>query len=147
MIPTSDLSSTPSTRPMTPERPLSRSSSPMPHAEPQPTPSQRGWFSGWMLPKSASRARQKWMSIEEVRKGTVIGTHNVVNTDISNGFIEFSDMTLRIPGMPFTVHLGDYMVGRPVQYCCVSKDLSKLYWCVIFTLVDDAMAEILAKRD
>jgi hypothetical protein len=38
------------------------------------------------------------MSIEEVRKGTVIGTHNVVNTDISNGFIEFSDMTLRIPG-------------------------------------------------
>jgi len=46
--------------------------------------------------------------------------------------------------MPFTVPLGDYMVGRPVQYCCVSRDLSKFYWCVVFTMMDDAVAESLA---
>jgi len=144
MIPPANLPGTPSTRPATPERSPSRPSSPVSQTTLQHIPSPWGWFRGWNIPKSASKARQQWMSNEDVRKETIIGTTNVVNTDISNGFIDFSDMTLRIPRMPFTVPLGDYMVGRPVQYCCVSRDLSKFYWCVVFTMMDDAVAESLA---
>lgn len=58
----------------------------------------RGWF-GLGSTLSPAKARQQWMSNEEVRKGTVIGSSNVISTDFSNGFIDFKDLSLRIPGM------------------------------------------------
>ncbi|KAF9512759.1 hypothetical protein BS47DRAFT_1297238 [Hydnum rufescens UP504] len=97
---------------------------------------EKSWFSfGPSL--DPRRARHKFYSNEDVRRETIIGSNNILSIDMNNGFLDFRDLSLRIPGMPFNVGLGPYMNGRPVQYCCMSRDKTKVYWCVVFTLMED----------
>jgi len=97
---------------------------------------EKSWFSfGASL--DPRRARHKFYSNEDVRRETIIGENNILSIDMNNGFLDFRDLSLRIPGMPFSVGLGSYMNGRPVQYCCMSRDKTKVYWCVVFTLMED----------
>jgi len=93
----------------------------------------RGWFGSVLTP---SQARHKWFTDKEVRRETIINSDCVLTSDLHNGFIDFKDLSLRIPGFPITVPLGQYMQGRPVQYCCLSRDRKKLFWCVVFTIVE-----------
>ncbi|KAF8322730.1 hypothetical protein DL93DRAFT_2223608 [Clavulina sp. PMI_390] len=101
-------------------------------------PQESSW-GGWFGSSKVSRpqARQKWFSDKEVRQETVLrGNDYVITTDLQNGFMDFKDMSLRMSGLPWPIRLGPYMKGRPVQYCCVSRDRKKLYWSVIFTIVE-----------
>jgi len=96
----------------------------------------KGWFGTYPAMTSA-QARQKWYSEKEIRKETIIkGSDYVITTDLQNGFMDFKDMSLRMSGLPFAVSLGPFMKGRPVQYCCTSRDRKKLFWCVVFTIVE-----------
>lgn len=56
----------------------------------------KGWF-GTYAPPSRAELRQKWFSDENVRKETVIG-NECITTDWRNGFMEFKNLSLNIPG-------------------------------------------------
>jgi len=106
----------------------------VPSSRPQ-TPEQT-WF-GFGSPLDARKARHRFYSNKDVRSETIIGENNLISVDMNNGFVDFRDLSLKIPGMPFSVGLGPYMNGRPIQYCCMSRDKTKVYWCVVFTLMED----------
>lgn len=55
----------------------------------------RGWFGSALTP---SYARYKWFTDKEVRQQTMIGSDCVITSDLHNGFIDFKDLSLRIPG-------------------------------------------------
>lgn len=56
----------------------------------------RGWL-GSQAYENPAKARQHWFSDPEVRKETVIG-HDCITTDLQNGFMDFKDMSMRLPG-------------------------------------------------
>lgn len=140
------------------------------YAPPSPV---KGWF-GTYPAATPAEARQKWFTDRGVRKETVIGSE-CITTDLQNGFLDFKDLSLRIPGKldnisagpplvnrssfrfpfhhtPWAIHEGYVtgsvalssahdqprnFIGRPVQYCCTSRDRTKVYWVVVFTIVED----------
>ena len=72
-----------------------------PGGDPNPPP--RGWFSAG-VPLKQHEARWQWFGDKEVRAETVVGDVMKIGADFSNGFIDFGDLTLRIPGalcLPF----------------------------------------------
>lgn len=68
------------------------------YAPPSPV---KGWF-GTYPAATPAEARQKWFTDREVRKETVIGSE-CITTDLQNGFLDFKDLSLRIPGTLGTI--------------------------------------------
>lgn len=91
----------------------------------------------WFRPWAPDAARARWFANEEIRRTTNISPSDIITTDFNNGFIDFRDLTLSIPRMPFTIPLSHYMLGRPVQYVCMSRHDRQVFWCVVFTIVED----------
>ncbi|CAE6464862.1 unnamed protein product [Rhizoctonia solani] len=80
------------------------------------------------------QARKKYFSSSAVRKRMRIEPTDVITTDFRNSFIDFRDLSLAVPGIPFKINLGRHMVGRPTQYVCRSRTGTE-YWAIVFTIL------------
>ncbi|KAH7344849.1 hypothetical protein B0J17DRAFT_637098 [Rhizoctonia solani] len=78
--------------------------------------------------------RKKYFSSSEARKQTHIEPTDVITTDFRNSFIDFRDLSLAVPGIPFKIDLSRHMVGRPTQYVCRSRT-GIVYWAIVFTIL------------
>ncbi|KAF8680194.1 hypothetical protein RHS04_04395 [Rhizoctonia solani] len=78
--------------------------------------------------------RKKYFSSPVVRKQIRIEPTDVITTDFRNSFINFRDLSLAVPGIPFKIDLGRHMVGRPTQYVCRSRTGIE-YWSIVFTIL------------
>ncbi|CAE6477345.1 unnamed protein product [Rhizoctonia solani] len=78
--------------------------------------------------------RKKYFSSPEARKQTRIEPTDIITTDFRNSFIDFRDLSLAVPGIPFKVDLSRHMMGRPAQYVCRSRT-GAVYWAIVFTIL------------
>jgi hypothetical protein len=91
------------------------------------------------LPKSldvpeAPQARKRYFSSPTTRKQMRIVPTDVITTDFRNSFIDFRNLSLAVPGIPFNIDLGRHMAGRPTQYVCRSRAGIE-YWVIVFTIL------------
>ncbi|QRW05530.1 hypothetical protein RhiLY_04529 [Ceratobasidium sp. AG-Ba] len=86
--------------------------------------------------KNDPKLRKKHFSSVQVRKDTRIDPADTITTIFHNSFIDFRDLTLTVPGLPFRIELGKYMVDRPAQYVCRDRE-DKVFWAVVFTILRD----------
>ncbi|KAG9104100.1 hypothetical protein FRC06_005404 [Ceratobasidium sp. 370] len=82
------------------------------------------------------KSRKKYFSSPHARKATRIDPSDVITTIFHNSFIDFRDLSLTVPGMPFRVELSKYMVGRPAQYVCRDRE-GEVFWAIVFTILRD----------
>ncbi|KAG8721602.1 hypothetical protein FRC08_011792 [Ceratobasidium sp. 394] len=82
------------------------------------------------------RSRKKHFSSPLARKAVRIDPSDVITTIFHNSFIDFRDLSLTVPGLPFRIELGKYMVGRPAQYVCRDRE-GKIFWAIVFTILWD----------
>jgi hypothetical protein len=82
------------------------------------------------------KERKKYFSSVAARKNTRIEPTDVITTDFRNSFIDFQDLSLAVPRIPFKIDLTRYMVGRPTQYVCRSRS-GVVYWAIVFTILKD----------
>ncbi|CUA76853.1 hypothetical protein RSOLAG22IIIB_02329 [Rhizoctonia solani] len=80
------------------------------------------------------KERKKYFSSPEARKQTRIEPTDVITTDFRNSFIDFRDLSLAVPGIPFKIDLSRHMVERPTQYVCRSR-AGTVYWAIVFTIL------------
>jgi hypothetical protein len=78
-----------------------------------------GWFGSTLTP---SQARHKWFTDKNVRQETMIGSDCLITSDLHNGFIDFKDLSLRIPGELWCRKLSDWITitqpsPRVSNYC------------------------------
>ncbi|CAE6456577.1 unnamed protein product [Rhizoctonia solani] len=111
--------------PIRPSRSRASSSSPPPPAPQDSTLSRT--FSSYFsraplrtLDSMTPQERKKYFSSSEARKQTRIEPTDVITTDFRNSFIDFRDLSLAVPGIPFKIDLSRHMVGQPTQYSNLS---------------------------
>jgi len=84
--------------------------------------------------KGNSDARRKYFANKTNRDG-VIPKDTVFETDFCNGFIDFNTLSVNF-GARLQFSLAKYWDGQPVRYICRTRDGSKIFFCIDFTLVD-----------
>ncbi|KAG9127849.1 hypothetical protein FRC07_008295 [Ceratobasidium sp. 392] len=82
------------------------------------------------------KSRKAHFSSPQERKAVRIDPSDTITTIFHNSFIDFRDLSLAVPGVPFKVELGKYMVGRPAQYVCRDRE-GKVFWAIVFTIFRD----------
>ncbi|KAG8703389.1 hypothetical protein FRC09_004188, partial [Ceratobasidium sp. 395] len=79
------------------------------------------------------KSRKSHFSSPQARKAVRIDPSDTITTIFHNSFIDFRDLSLTVPGVPFKVDLGKYMTGRPAQYVCRDRE-GRIFWAIVFTI-------------
>lgn len=80
--------------------------------------------------------RRSHFAQESVRQSTKLSSSHLVRGDFSHGFLDFSTLSLSLPG-GLSFSLAKYWNGEPVVFNCRSRKSGKSFFVVTFELQDE----------
>ncbi|KDE05196.1 hypothetical protein MVLG_04437 [Microbotryum lychnidis-dioicae p1A1 Lamole] len=85
--------------------------------------------------------RRKWMANAEHRKLVKLNKKHLLTCDFSNGFIDFANLSLKLPGgLKFS--LEKYWDGQPVTFVCRKREsIDHVYFVITFELEGDKRSQ------
>ncbi|KAL7270417.1 hypothetical protein RUND412_006883 [Rhizina undulata] len=86
-----------------------------------------------------SAGRRKFFLKERHRKHFVFQKGRVYGFDFFNGFLDFNDFTVKLPG--FSLQILKYWDGQPLRYVLKNRKTGEVYCAIVFTLIEKAEGE------
>lgn len=83
---------------------------------------------------SRPHLRRKFFASVENRKSIKLGPRDFINAEFANGFLNFSNLTLKVPVVNVSFKLDKLWDGQPVRYVCLSRSTNEVYFLVEFQI-------------
>ncbi|KAH0538256.1 hypothetical protein FGG08_005127 [Glutinoglossum americanum] len=95
---------------------------------------EEGGDRGEAVPAEPMR-RMRYFLEDEARKGWIFEEGRIYEGDFFNGYLDFNELTLRLPG--FTLPVLNYLNGRlkTLRYVLKNRESGLVYFVVVFTLL------------
>ncbi|KAL8280942.1 hypothetical protein RQP46_006621 [Phenoliferia psychrophenolica] len=89
--------------------------------------------------------RKKWLADKKGYEGVVLGPDVFLASDFCNGYIDFSTLSLKLPGgLHFS--LQNIWDGQPVRFVCRTQDGNKSFFFVTFQIVEEGGEEVAKEK-
>ncbi|MBW0480376.1 hypothetical protein O181_020091 [Austropuccinia psidii MF-1] len=85
---------------------------------------------------SKPHLRRKFFSSSANRQATQLGPRDFINAEFANGFLDFSNLALKVPVVNVSFKLEKLWDGQPVRYVCQSRKTNEIYFVVVFQIAE-----------